>query len=202
MKILTSEYTKKWTEFEYAVLDLEGTGSQHKENEGIVDIAGVLVKDGVVAHEHFSHLLNPEISIPSFISRIHGITNKDVQNKPKLAEVKSGILTFCEGRILVSHNAPVERRVLRFRLPEYEPPIIFDTLKMSRTAYQEEKKHSLDEMIKRLNLESVLSSATDSKRHSAFYDALATAHAFVVLANRLVGKEGVLQDLLKYNIRD
>ncbi len=202
MKIMTNEYSKKWTELEYVVLDLEGTGAQHREREGIVDIAGILVKDGAVTQEHFSYLLNPEISIPPFISRIHGITDRDVQGKPPLAEVKNDILAFFDGRILVSHNAPVERRVLRFRLPEFEPKAILDTLKMSRAAYRDEKKHSLDEVIKRLNLEPLLSCGANTKRHTAYYDTLATAHSFIVLVQRLIGKEGVLQDLLKYSVPD
>ena len=202
MKILTSEYTKKWTECDYVVLDLEGTGAQHRDKEGIVDIAGILVKDGVVTQEHFSYLLNPEISIPPFISRIHGITDRDVQGRPTLAEVKKDIFAFCDRRILVSHNAPIERRVLRFRLPEFEPLALLDTLKMSRSAYREEKKHGLDEVIKRLNLQSFLPCGTGAKRHTAYYDAVATAHAFVVLAEQLIGNAGTLQDILKYSVSE
>lgn len=197
MNITTNEYGQPWSASQYLVLDLEGTGAQHRENEGIVHIAGVVVKDGVVTGEHFSHLLDPEISIPFFISRIHGITDKETQGMPKFKEVKDDILAFIEDRIVVSHNASVERRVLRFRLPEYEPSIMLDTLKMSRAAYPGEKGHSLDAVIKRLQLESLISSV-DSKKHSALYDAMATAHAFVSLATRLAGATGTLQQLAPY----
>src|SRR5262245_41833303 len=48
MLIDQSTLNNHWNHFEYVSLDLEGTGPQHWEREGIVDIAGVLILDGRV----------------------------------------------------------------------------------------------------------------------------------------------------------
>ena len=135
MQLDQSSLKNKWNSFEYVALDLEGTGPQHKEKEGIVDIAGVLIRGGRVTSERYQQLLNPEISIPPYISRIHGIYDKDVVDKPGFSEIQDDLGAFLKDRILIAHNASVERRVLRFKMPSYVPLVILDTLKLSRQLY-------------------------------------------------------------------
>ncbi len=146
---------QSWMTIEYVVLDLEGTGAQHKEKEGIVDIAGVLVKSGEIGITKFQKRLNPEIEIPPFISKIHGIWNKDVETEPIFNEIKEELLKFLNGQILIAHNASVEWRVLNFKLPEYQPPVILDTLRLSRKLYPNLSQHNLDALIKNFQLEGV-----------------------------------------------
>ena len=183
MPLSKNTLEQDWQSFEYSIVDIEGTGAQHRENEGIVDIAVVLVKNGGVTDQSYHQLLDPEIEIPAFISRIHGIYSKDVSRRPTFDEVKSGLEKFLSDRFLVAHNAAVERRVLNLRLSGYRPALIFDTLKMARALYGGSYRQGLDQLIDRLGLQDLLSrTGGASKRHGALYDAQATAHAFVQMA--------------------
>ena len=67
-----------WRNSNFIVLDLEGTGAQHKEREGIVEIAAIPIKNKQLTSNYYYKLINPKIDIPPMISRIHGLKNKDV----------------------------------------------------------------------------------------------------------------------------
>jgi DNA polymerase III epsilon subunit-like protein len=194
---LTKQTIKKhWDSFEYVVLDLEGTGAQHKEMEGIVDIAAILVRNGQVTSEFYQRLLDPSIMIPPFISRIHGIYDKDVVGKPLFEDIRLELEGFLADHILVAHNACVERRVLKPKLPAYRPPAILDTLKLSKALFKQSPKHGLDQLINLCKLDSTLSQLGHQKRHTAYYDAMATAHAFVYMVKEASSDVTTLEDLL------
>lgn len=181
--ITIDELNRDWRTFEYAVVDLEGTGAQHRDKEGVVDIAVVLIRNGSVGTEIYRRLLDPEIEIPLFVSRIHGIYDKDVKGRPVFTDIIQELEELIFSRFLVAHNAAVERRVLSLKMPDYKPGITFDTLKMARALYGASERHGLDEVVQRLRLDERLSSVRGlSARHGASYDAMATALAFVSMA--------------------
>jgi DNA polymerase III epsilon subunit-like protein len=183
MKLSKEILAKDWKSFEYAVVDIEGTGAQHREQEGIVDIAVVIVRNGSVSDRSYHRLLDPGIGIPVVVSRIHGIYDKDVKGRSTFEEIRPSLEEFLGQRFLVAHNAAVERRVLGFKLPPYRPEIVFDTLKMSRAIYGVEHKHGLKELIERLDLRRVLPTTEGAaKFHGALHDAMAAAQAFVHMA--------------------
>ena len=68
----------------FAVVDIETSGGDPKR-ERITEIAIYLLEGGKIVEE-FSTLLNPEKSIPSYISKLTGITNEMVRNAPKFYE--------------------------------------------------------------------------------------------------------------------
>jgi DNA polymerase III epsilon subunit-like protein len=196
MHLTEQTINKRWDSFEYVVLDLEGTGAQHKEKEGIVDIAAIIVRDGQVSNESYQRLLNPGIQIPPFISAIHGIYDKDVVDKPLFEDISSDLEAFLDGHILVAHNASVERRVLRLKLPKYRPPAILDTLKLAKAVYKQSPKHGLDQVIELCRLDSLLAQLARYRRHTAYYDATATAHAFIRMIQESSPGIVTLEDLM------
>lgn len=179
--IMTNDLSKPWHEYEYVVVDLEGTGPQHRDREGIVEIAAVLISKGRVEIDYFYRMLNPEISIPERISRIHGITNDDVQDKPTLSTVEGSLLEFLDSRVFVAHHASTEMRVLNHRLPKFRPLLVLDTLKMSRVLYPNAPKHGLDALIDRFDIAIEDAAEGRFRRHSAYFDATATAQAFLYM---------------------
>jgi DNA polymerase III epsilon subunit-like protein len=183
MKPTNETFALDWRNFEYAVVDIEGTGAQHREKEGIVDIAVVIVEGGSVSERKYHQLLDPGIKIPVFVSRIHGIYDKDVSGRPIFENIRPSLERFLGQRYLVAHNASVERRVLNSKLPTYQPQLIFDTLKMARVLYGTGYRHGLEELIDRLGLRSTLpATGDDARHHGALYDAAAAAKAFVHMA--------------------
>jgi DNA polymerase III epsilon subunit-like protein len=186
-----------WNTFRYVVVDLEGTGAQHREKESIVDIAGILILNGKVTNQIFQKLLDPGIEIPIITSRIHGIYNKDVEGRPLFEEIQDDLQNFLSDNIFVAQNAKVEERVLNLKLPRYRPPIILDTFKLSRKLYPEYPRHGLNDLIERFTLGPTLAqSCSQWKRHSACYDAIATAHAFVVMIDRKLPKGCPLGEIM------
>ena len=73
-------------------LDTETTGKK-KEIDRIVEIALVEAIDGVPTGRFFHTLINPEgKAIPEDATKIHGITDADVADKPLFKEVAAEIV--------------------------------------------------------------------------------------------------------------
>jgi DNA polymerase III epsilon subunit-like protein len=66
----------------FVVVDLETTGLDPTVDK-IIEIGVVRYIDGQ-EKETFETLVNPEIPIPDFITKLTGITDKDVSNSPKI----------------------------------------------------------------------------------------------------------------------
>ena len=62
----------------FIALDFETTGLQ-VDSDRIIEVAAILFVDGL-PHKKYTSLVNPEISIPSFIEQITGITNAMVKD--------------------------------------------------------------------------------------------------------------------------
>ncbi|MBN1822515.1 MAG: 3'-5' exonuclease [Prolixibacteraceae bacterium] len=84
-------------------LDLETTGI-NIVNDRIVEIA--LLKIHIDGSEEEKVLrINPEIPISEEATRIHGITNEDLKNKPTFKEVAKSLAKFIEGCDLAGFNS-------------------------------------------------------------------------------------------------
>ncbi|MFT4303522.1 MAG: PolC-type DNA polymerase III [Candidatus Woesearchaeota archaeon] len=87
----------------YAVVDIETTGlSRHYHR--ITEIAGVIVDNGMIVKE-FQTLVNPEVKIPGFITKLTGINNDMVKDAPTIDQVMPKFAEFLGDNILVAHNA-------------------------------------------------------------------------------------------------
>lgn len=184
----------RWDQAEYVVVDLEGSGSG--PDQKIVEIGACLIRGGRIENEGFYRLLNPEVPISPMASSIHGIYDRDVAEMPVLDSVEKDFHSFAHGRILVAHNAGVERRLLQRNLPSIDFPYVLDTLKLSRFANPEQGRHTLDDLITRFGIGQATSVQHGSRRHRADYDASATAHAFLSLVARMNAQRLLLIELL------
>ena len=194
---MMTEYSKSWTEYDYIVLDLEGTGAQHKDQEGIVELSAIRIKSGEITNEYFYRLIDPEIDIPPLISKIHGLKNADVESEPTFREISDDLLTFINGQILIGHNVQVDYRLLKKKIPEYEPNFVLDTYKLVKNRVKGLKSYGLDNLINHFHIEGQLKDLPIKRgRHSAYYDALATAHLFEKFL-RQQNEELSLADLIK-----
>ena len=87
----------------YMVIDIETTGLS-KYYHKITEIAAVLVNNGKIKKQ-FQTLVNPEVHIPSFITRLTGIDDDLVEDAPLIHEAMPDFLKFLGNRIFVAHNA-------------------------------------------------------------------------------------------------
>ena len=84
-------------------LDLETTG-MNIVTDRIVEIALIKVHpDG--KEEEKEYRINPEMHIPELVSKIHGIYDEDVKDKPTFKEVAKTIAQFMEGCDFAGFNS-------------------------------------------------------------------------------------------------
>jgi DNA polymerase III subunit epsilon len=90
-------------ERDLVVFDLETTGTSPRVDR-IVQFAGVRVFADGRGRETLELKVNPEMPIPKGASDVHGITDEDVKNAPKLIAVADRLITFFDGADLGGYN--------------------------------------------------------------------------------------------------
>jgi DNA polymerase-3 subunit epsilon len=95
-----------------AVVDLETTGTDITADRVLQVAVLKLNADGT--EQEFQTLVNPQIEIPDSATRVHGISNADVQGKPTFGELAITLLELLFGCDLVGFN------LSRFDLPMLE----------------------------------------------------------------------------------
>ncbi len=121
----------------FVVIDLETTGGSPSIAK-ITEIGAVKVRGGEVIQE-FQTLVNPEISIPPFITVLTGIANAMVIQAPKIGEAFFSLLEFIGSEkevVLIAHNSPFDigflkaaAESLNVAWPKYQ---VLDTARISR----------------------------------------------------------------------
>lgn len=76
------------------VLDVETTGLFTHEGHRLVEIAAVEMEGHRPTGREFYALINPQRDIPAEVSKIHGITNERVADKPPFADVAAELRQF------------------------------------------------------------------------------------------------------------
>ncbi len=76
------------------VIDVETTGLNSQEDRIIEICITKIFPNG--NEETFSSLINPDISIPTESTKIHGITDKDVKDEPGFKELAQKIFDFID----------------------------------------------------------------------------------------------------------
>lgn len=149
----------------FTIVDVETTGGSPFFNR-IIEVGLLRVERGEVV-EQYQTLINPEMEIPEFISRMTGITDSHVKHKPKFADIAQDLLSKFEDAIFVAHNVSFDYSFLKeeFR----RAGLVFNTdrlctVRLSRALYKEHKHHNLTAIIERYNFEI-------KNRHRAFDDA-------------------------------
>ncbi|MGW2665929.1 3'-5' exonuclease [Nocardia tengchongensis] len=153
-----------------AVVDVEGNGQNPPE---IIEIAIVPVGGTAVSPDEIrSWLVRPKAPITPIVTRkVHGITNDDVADCPEWEHVSPAIGRLMFGRVLVAHNANVEKKVLSTHLPDWKPLMVLDTLRLSKAVWPGLKSYALDKLIEHAQLDT--SALADQGHHRAGYDAWA-----------------------------
>lgn len=159
----------------YAVVDIETNGGSLR-NAKITEIA-IFLFDGYEIIDSFVSLVNPETSIPPFITRLTGITEDMVAEAPKFYEIAKEIVEITEGAIFVAHSVSFDYNIVRaeFRRLGYDfKREKLCTVKLSRKLLPLQPSYSLGNLCENLNI-------TIDGRHRAGGDAKATVELFGLL---------------------
>jgi DNA polymerase III epsilon subunit-like protein len=172
-----------WSTLRYVVVDVEGNGHQPPE---LLELAVVPIVGGVVG-EPTSWLVKPEHPIRYFATSVHGLKTADVPDCPKIADITAEVLAALDAPALVAHTAHVDVDVLRRELDKWQPPEVFDTLRLARRFASDLPNYKLGTLVEHFKLAEGL--PDELKPHRATYDALVTARLFVVLATQAASLE-------------
>lgn len=166
---------------EFVVFDLETTGSKAPPCR-ITEIGAYRVKSGEVVAK-FETLVNPEMPIPWFITKLTGISDEMVREAPLFSEVVHDFLGFIGDSILVAHNSGFDMRFLNFEIGRIfasyrvANPCLC-TVQLSRKLLPDILNHKLKTVAEHYSIDLV-------NHHRASADAFATAHIFVNLLESL-----------------
>ncbi len=134
------------------VVDVESTGGDLYQDR-LTEIALVVIENGHIS-EH-TWLINPQKIIPPFVEKLTGISNNMVKAQPVFARVASEILPYLKDAILIAHNVQFDYGFLRIaflREQIYLQNHVLCSVKLSRKLYPEHKKHNLDSIIERMQI--------------------------------------------------
>jgi len=163
----------------FAVVDVETTGSRPDGGDRITEIAVVTVRDCRIA-DVYETLVNPERSIPPFITRLTNITWEMVADKAPFRDVCDDVLRVLEGHVFVAHNAAFDWRFVSSEVGRARGSELTGrrlcTVRLARRLLPQLRSRSLDWVARHYNVE-----IEPGKRHRAAGDALATAHCLLRL---------------------
>jgi DNA polymerase-3 subunit epsilon len=159
----------------YAVIDIETNGGSLR-NAKITEIA-IFLYDGYKVVDSFVSLVNPETTIPPFITRLTGISEEMVADAPKFYEIAKNVVKLTENAIFVAHSVSFDYNIIRseFRKLGYDyKREQLCTVKLSRKLMPLQPSYSLGKLCDSLNIEI-------NGRHRAGGDAEATVELFKLL---------------------
>ncbi len=172
---------------EYLVVDLETTGGSAGRGHRVTEIAALAVSGRGEIREEYRTLVNPERTIPPFVSRLTNITWSMVRDAPRFHEIAEDVLRLLDGRVFVAHNATFDRSFLAMELErctgEPMPDVrVLCTLKLARKVLPELRRRSLDSLAFYYGVEI-------ADRHRAYGDARATVDVLVRLLRHCEERE-------------
>ncbi len=159
------------------VLDIETTGLFTHEGHKMVEVAAVEMVGGRPTGREFYTLINPARDIPAEVSKIHGITNEKVADKPLFAEVAAELRRFIADAPVVitcrtKDGYTLDQAFLNKELAEAGQHPVADAQWLNVRRWSEamfgEKAATLDKVLDRYEISR---KERDEKGHSAILDA-------------------------------
>jgi DNA polymerase III subunit epsilon len=178
--VATVRAPKRPRDLAYVVVDVETTGSRAFGGDRITEIAAVSVRNGAIA-EVFETLVNPQRSIPPFVTALTRITWAMVKNAPLFRDIAPRLVPALHGQLFVAHNAAFDWRFVSAEIARASGGRLegerLCTVKLARAFLPHLRRRSLDSLAHYYGVEI-------TARHRAAGDAVATAEILL----RLLGE--------------
>ena len=173
------------------VLDTETTGLEAHLGHRLVEIGAVEMVGRRPTGNHFHTYLNPQRAIDEEASKVTGIKDEHLVDKPLFIEKVDEFLAFIRGAELIIHNAAFDVGFLNAELkragPQYgqiaDHATVLDTLLMARQMYPGQR-NSLDALCKRLGVDN-----TKRDLHGGLLDAQLLADVYIAMTTGQGGLE-------------
>lgn len=183
LKTVVTNSKNQSVDGEYVVFDIETTGFSPINNK-IIEIGAVKVKEGKII-DKYSTFVNPEEPIPYRIEQLTSINDNMVIDAPVIEKVLPEFLEFCEGCVMVAHNADFDMSFIMNkgkRMGIEKEYTIVDTVALARILIPQISRYKLDNVAKALGIPL-------DHHHRAVDDAGCTAEIFVKFIQMLKDRD-------------
>ncbi|MGV3708716.1 MAG: PolC-type DNA polymerase III [Gemmatimonas sp.] len=159
----------------FAVVDVETTGTSARTYDRITEISIVRVIEGRIA-DVYTRLVNPERSIPPFITSLTQISWDMVKDEPPFRHIAHEVAERLTGHVFTAHNAAfdwgfVSEELSRSARGQLQGPRLC-TVRLAKALLPTLSRRSLDSVTNHFGIEV-------SSRHRAEGDAVATAQCLL-----------------------
>lgn len=166
----------------FIAFDLETTGFLAGVDR-ICEIGAVRFVEGK-PDAVFSTLVNPGVAMPEGATKVNGITDEMVADKPTMDRLLEPFAEFCGDDIVVAHNAMFDYQFLTADIKKHESlaprGVVIDSLSMARKVIPGLPNYKLGTLVQHLNIPS-------TQFHRAEEDASYCGLLFVHLVQKITG---------------
>jgi DNA polymerase III subunit epsilon len=177
---------------EFLVVDTETNGLARDDCE-LTEVGTALVGGGEL-HDRWVSLSRCHAPLRRGIQRFTGITQAMVDDAPPLEQIMPIVRRNLENRVMVAHNAPFDRRVLRQAFDraglEWPNPPVICTAALARALLPLQKERGLSALARALGVEV-------QTAHRALADAETCARVLCALFPRLCANAVTVADAVK-----
>jgi len=189
------------------VLDTETTGISPKQGHRIIEIGCIELKNRVITGDHGHWYIHPDREIDAGAEKVHGISLKSLEGKPRFAEIVDEFLDYIKGAELIIHNAPFDvgfiDHELRLAGARYKDTAhyctVLDTLVMARMKHPGQR-NSLDALCSRYAVDN-----SNREWHGALLDSELLAQVYLFMSGgqtqMFAAEEGVQDAPVKVDIQ-
>ncbi len=166
------------------VLDTETTGLEASQGHRIIEIGCVELFSRRATGRHFHCYLNPEREVDEGARAVHGMSLKDLADKPRFAEIAAEFTQFITGAELIIHNAGFDVGFLDAELARLGSSAqvriatlcqVLDTLSLARDMHPGQR-NNLDALCKRYSIDNA-----HRDLHGALLDARILADVYLAM---------------------
>lgn len=178
---------------DYVVVDTETTGFDCNDDR-IIEISAIKYHNGKEVGT-FSELVNPQRAIPGAVTKVTGIHQEDVDDKPLINEVLNRFIEFIDDDVLVAHNAPFDYKMIICECYRNDISIIknriIDTLTLAKRYYSKDdvENNKLETFKKYFNI--------DIKSHRALDDCITCNYLYRDVLKRINDSFNLSDDEIK-----
>lgn len=171
------------------ILDTETTGLSPQQQHRIIEIGCLEMIDRELTGKQFHTYIQPDRAIDFGAQKVHGISNRFLEGKPRFLEILDPFLAFIEGAELIIHNAPFDIGFLAYEFSLANHPWndfnnrfdVIDTLALAREKHPGQR-NNLDALCKRYEVNN-----THRALHGALLDAAILAQVYLAMTGGQAG---------------
>ena len=183
----------------YIVLDTETTGLDPDDGHKIIEIGCIEILNRNITNNTFHKYINPNREIDVEASKIHGLTNTFLKDKPVFEEIYLELREYIGNSPIIIHNAPFDIGFLKKEHTttsasnKFLDNEIIDSLKLARKI-SPGKKNTLDALCERYSIDN-----SDRTLHGALLDAKLLAFVYLKMT---IGQNNFSDLTSEHNVND